>query len=98
MIARTLLASLALTGCAVAEADVNETIPVQGEGRCDASGAQALIGRGASEALGAEALRLSGATRLRWIQPGDVVTMDYRTDRLNIELDASNRVAAIRCG
>ena len=57
-----------------------------------------LVGREAAEALGAEALRRSGARSLRWIRPGDVVTMDYREDRLNIHLDARGRVERLACG
>ena len=70
-----------------------------GAGRvCNAARAQPLVGREATSELGAEALRLSGAGALRWIPPGGVVTMDYREDRLNIELDSRNRVTRIRCG
>jgi hypothetical protein len=65
---------------------------------CNAAAAQSLAGRTATAELGAEALRLSGARTLRWIRPGDMVTMDYREDRLNVELDAQNRVKALRCG
>ena len=77
-----------------------ETYPVKGStGRlCNAAQAQPLVGRASSTELGAEALRLSGAGTLRWIGPGDMVTMDYREDRLNIELDANGRVKAVRCG
>ena len=67
-------------------------------GTCNANWAQPLVGRSASTEVGVEAVRLSGARGIRWIRPGDAVTMDYRPDRLNIELDANNRVAAIRCG
>jgi hypothetical protein len=73
-------------------------VPVQGTGRCDATAAQKLIGRERTEALGAEAQRLSGAKALRWIPEGAMVTMDYREDRLNIELDGAKRVTKIRCG
>jgi hypothetical protein len=72
--------------------------PVKGEGSCDAGKARSLIGREKSEPLGAEALRLSGARTIRWIRPGDVVTMDYREDRLNIHLDGQNKVVRIACG
>ena len=65
---------------------------------CDAGRARSLIGREATSALGAEALRLSGAGTLRWLPPGAIVTMDYREDRLNIELDGRNRVTQLRCG
>jgi hypothetical protein len=70
-----------------------------GGGRvCDAAKAQPLVGRHGTSELGAQALRLSGAGTIRWIPPGTAVTMDYRTDRLNIELDGKGRVTGIRCG
>jgi hypothetical protein len=66
--------------------------------RCDASSLGNLVGRAATQELGAEALRRSGARMLRWIRPGDVVTMDYSEQRLNIHLDAQNRVDRFICG
>ncbi len=66
--------------------------------RCNIEATRPLVGRPATQALGAEALRLSGARTLRWIRPGDVVTMDYRTDRLNIHLDGQGQVQRIDCG
>jgi hypothetical protein len=71
---------------------------VEGEGRCDAKPAQHLVGRTRNGEIGTEALRLSGARTLRWIPEGTMVTMDYREDRLNIDLDRSNRITRIRCG
>jgi hypothetical protein len=67
-------------------------------GSCDSDRAQSLIGRPASSGLGAEAQRLTGGRGIRWIQPGQAVTMDYRPDRINIELDAKNRVVRVTCG
>ena len=67
-------------------------------GQCDASRAQGLIGEPASQALAIEAQRLTGGNAVRWIQPGQAVTMDYRPDRINIKLDAQNRVTGITCG
>ena len=86
--------------CATVPPAGEEEVPVRGETgrRCDAARAQGLVGRTAGEELGAEALRLSGAGILRWIPEGGVVTMDYREDRVNVELDARNRVKRIRCG
>jgi len=66
--------------------------------RCRAEAIRDLVGRPATQALGTEALRRSGARALRWIRPGDVVTMDYREDRLNVRLDARNTVASFNCG
>ena len=82
--------------CAAVPPDA-EAEPV-GDGRCDAATLGNLVGRAATRELGVEALRRSGARALRWIRPGDAVTMDYREDRLNIHLDARNRVERFACG
>ncbi|HWH17124.1 MAG TPA: I78 family peptidase inhibitor [Allosphingosinicella sp.] len=86
------------TGCAAVPPDVEE-IPVHGGGgSCTETRAQPLVGRAATSELGAEAMRLTGANAIRWIQPGSAVTMDYRPGRLNIHLDAQNRVTRFTCG
>ena len=100
--AMPLIAFLA-AGCATvppvnAEPAVDDTVPVRGEGSCDATSAQGLVGRTHSAENAAEALRLSGARTLRTIPEGTMVTMDYREDRLNIELDRNKRITKIRCG
>lgn len=89
---------LSAAGCMTTPADDDVPPPAMGAGECDAAPAQGLVGETATAELGAEALRLSGARTIRWIQPGQAVTMDYRTDRLNIKLDGENRVEAITCG
>ena len=66
--------------------------------RCRAEALADLVGRAATQELGAEALRRSGSRALRWIRPGDIVSMDYRQDRLNIHLDGRNRVESFACG
>lgn len=57
-----------------------------------------FIGRQATSALAAEARDAAKAANVRWLQPGQIVTMEYRADRLNITLDSKNVVTAIRCG
>ncbi len=81
----------------VSEANDNE-VPAVGAGSCRADAAQQLVGQPRSEKLGQDALRLTGAKAIRWIKPGDAVTMDYRTDRLNIDLDEAGKVVRIHCG
>lgn len=87
-------------GCAAVPPEDVENVPVRGEtGRtCNAEPAQGLVGQVATQELGAEAMRLTRAGALRWIPKDGMVTMDYREDRLNIELDEANRVVKIRCG
>ena len=84
------LAALGAIGCA--------TLSPGESGACSAESLDNLVGREASSALGADALRRSGARQLRWIRPGDAVTMDYRPDRLNVRLDANGRVESFNCG
>ena len=86
--------ALLAAGCATAA----EEPPVRGGGRCDAAKAERLLDRPATAELGAEALRLTGATSLRWIAPGDMVTMDYREDRVNLRLSPGRKVVRITCG
>ncbi len=57
-----------------------------------------FIGKPATSALAAEARDAAGAATVRWLQPGQIVTMEYRADRLSITLDATNRVVSIGCG
>jgi hypothetical protein len=87
-------AALLAIGCATVPGEQ----PAAVEGNCSAERAAPLVGRQASQDLGAEALRLTGGRRLRWIRPGDAVTMDFRPDRVNVHLDGQNRVARFACG
>lgn len=95
-----MLAGAMAATAACAPVPMENDIPEKGASgaRCDATAARALVGQPATRELGAEALRLTGAAMLRWINPGDVVTMDYRSDRLNIHLDARGRVERLACG
>lgn len=65
---------------------------------CNANGLQGLIGKTRSETLTAEAMRLSGASIVRYISPGMAVTMDFRVERLSIDLDANDKVTGAHCG
>lgn len=84
--------------CAAVPPEEDSTPAGGGDGRCDASSLDDLVGREASQTLGAEALRRSGSRTLRWIRPGDIVTMDYSEQRLNIHLDERGRVDHFACG
>jgi hypothetical protein len=89
---RAVLAPLALAGCATA------ALPPVLPGQCHVDALVDLVGRPADAGLGADAMRRSGALRLRWIRPGDMVTMDYSAQRLNVHLDGQGRVDHFACG
>lgn len=69
-----------------------------GMGECSAAPAQSLIGKVGTTDSAQNALTLTGSKTLRWLRPGMAVTMDYRSDRLNITLDENNIITQISCG
>lgn len=75
--------------------------PVRGETpghTCRDDGLSSFVGREATAETGAEILRQSGARTLRWIPQGSAVTMDFRTDRVNVRLDGQNGIESVSCG
>lgn len=65
---------------------------------CDPAPGQWAVGQIADEALVAKVRADTHSERVRVIRPGMAVTMDWREDRLNLEVDADNRVLTVRCG
>ena len=94
-LATLLAAGTMLAACTPAAPPEPRPLP---EGSCQADAANGLIGRERSEAIGQEAMRRTGARGLRWIAPGQAVTMDYRPDRLNIMTDAKGKIESFKCG
>lgn len=92
----TAIGAMVLTGCMPME----EPVPPRDDPRytCDAGRVQGLVGQVATQKLAAEAVRAAGARTMRWIEPGHAYTMDYRTDRLNLHLDARNVITKVDCG
>lgn len=62
----------------------------------DACGAKALQGLVGQPAQVLAAMTFSQP--LRVIRPGQPVTEDYRPARLNVEVDASERISRVSCG
>lgn len=88
-----LSASLLLGACATVTRD-----RAVAEGGCADGELADYVGRTASARLGEELMQASGAKVLQWIQPGMMVTMDFRSDRLRVRLDANNKVLSANCG
>lgn len=91
-----LAAALALVACARHKAPAPIVAPPPAPCRIEAL--DSLVGRPGSAVLAAEALTKSGARTVRWIRPHEAVTMDFREDRLNINLGEDDLVKEFTCG
>lgn len=69
-----------------------------GQSRCDAAAAQFAVGKPASPALLEQARVKSGAQTARVLGPNDMVTLEYRSDRLNLNTDQAATVNRVNCG
>jgi hypothetical protein len=77
------------------------TPPAHGESagyECRREGLDAFVGREPTAELAAEILAKSGAKAFRWLQPGQIVTMEFRSDRVNAYIGANNRIERVTCG
>lgn len=65
---------------------------------CTADGTGQFIGQMRSDETAEAIKRVSHARIVRWAPPGVAMTMDYRSDRVTVYLDASNTITKINCG
>lgn len=65
---------------------------------CNADPAQTLLGKAPRPDVLAQAQQLSGAKQLRTLLPGQVMTMEYNPERLNILVGDSDTIIRINCG
>ncbi|MFL9842156.1 I78 family peptidase inhibitor [Sphingomonas sp. ST-64] len=96
---KPMIATLALTLPLGLAACMDERpAPLPGPATCNADRVQALVGREARPRVIDRAKARSGARTVRVIKPGMAVTMDFRSDRLNLDVDDVNTITAARCG
>ena len=89
---------LALAACASqSPAQAGDPAPGAGAG-CDASAAQGTVGQAATPDT-IERVRVDSHSRVvRVIHPGEVITMDFSTERVDIRVDGNNVILAVTCG
>lgn len=66
--------------------------------QCHADGLQSFVGQAATPQLLESARQRAGARVVRVLRPDQMVTMEFREDRLSVHVDAANVVTRIVCG
>lgn len=89
-------ATLPLVACS--SVDLNEPADDALPRICNADTASHVQGKRISPELEQEAKRSSRAGIVRVIRPGQVITKDYRSERLNLQLNDYDVVVRAYCG
>ncbi|MFA0998032.1 MULTISPECIES: I78 family peptidase inhibitor [Pseudomonas syringae group] len=95
-----------LAGCSSTASDSGAAAPVKADapvsnaipGRCDAVLGQFALGKPASIDLLSQVRTRTGSQDARILGPDDMVTLEYRSERVNVNTDASGKVTRINCG
>lgn len=84
----------AFAGCVVAVLAACQPVVSDGPdlSTCGADALQGLVGQPASVL---QTMRFAQETRI--IRPDTAVIMDYRADRLNIDIDRNERISRVHC-
>lgn len=88
-------AAILLTACA------NDSGPAPGPpapDACHANELQRYLKALPTPDVMASIAAVAGEGKIRTIRPGDAVTMDFRENRLNVELGEDGRIKRLRCG
>ncbi|MDU7558722.1 hypothetical protein GHO25_12805 [Pseudomonas sp. FSL R10-1350] len=94
----SLLAVAVLSGCSSTHDAVKEPVADTGHTRCDAKAADFAIGQKASASLLEQARIKAGAQTARILSPHDMITLEYRSDRLNLNADDNAVITRVNCG
>jgi len=94
------MAAAMLAGCSTtsSESAKDPVASDAGHGRCEAKAAEFAIGKRASPELLEQARAKSGAQNARFLKPTDMITLEYRSDRLNLNTDNNLVVTRANCG
>ncbi len=88
-------ALLALAACATT---ASAPPAAQMAGTCNAQGAHWAIGNAPDQDVVNRILQDTGSRDARVLTPGMAATMDYRPDRVNIDVNDRGAITGIRCG
>lgn len=99
----SLLAAAALAGCSSKDSSSDAAPPAADNppamaGTCNAKAVQSIVGKIVTPTLTEEARRDAGAAVARALTPHQPVTMEYNSQRLNIDVDDNQVVKQVSCG
>ncbi|TEA77714.1 I78 family peptidase inhibitor [Allopusillimonas ginsengisoli] len=97
MFKRSLLAVVVSGSLAACVAPTQSSAPTT-PGVCSTERTSSIQGHHISPELEQKAEQLSGASTVRVLRPGQVITREYRADRLNLQLDSYDVVVRVHCG
>lgn len=94
-----LVVVVALAGCNSSPSQSPQPPAADAEhGRCNAEAAAFAVGKKASPELVEQARAKAGAKDVRLLKPDDMVTLEYRSDRLNLNADDNSTITRVNCG
>jgi hypothetical protein len=96
------LVPIALVACAACTpveqaAETLAAAPATGA-QCDATKVQSFVGQAGDPATVERAKVGAGAETVRRYETGSALTMDFRADRLNVEVYAGGQIVRLGCG
>jgi hypothetical protein len=65
---------------------------------CKADAAQSAVGKTYNAPLGEQIRNLSGAKTLRVLRPGQMATLEFSEERVQVNLDERGKVVRVSCG
>ncbi|WHU03938.1 I78 family peptidase inhibitor [Sphingomonas sp. NIBR02145] len=89
----TIATALLVAGCM----NDGRPTPMPGPRICNAGVVQRFIGAPMSPQLQPRLRARSGASSVRVVRPGEAVTMDFRRDRLTVDVNQRGRISGLRC-
>ena len=94
------VAAVLFTGCSSKSESVQSPVAAAevAPDRCTSAAANFAVGQKASPELLEQARLKAGAFSVRLLKPDSIVTLEYRSDRLNINADDSSTVTRVNCG
>lgn len=96
--------ALVVAGCSSMAPSGTTAVPPAGAGAapvggdCGAQGAQWAVGKMGTAKVVEEARVRAGARMARVLRPGQMITKEFDSQRLNLEVDATGKVVGARCG